>query len=318
MQDHPIVRAFHHPPTGSLAYVASDPGTGRCAIIDPVLGFDRRSGQVDTQFADTMALHLQTEGLRAEWVIDTHPHADHFSAVAYLGERLGARTATSATVTMVQEIWTKLYNLPGLRSTAWWDRLLIPGDRLELGSLSIEAIASPGHTAASVTYLIGDTAFIHDTLFMPDIGTARADFPGADARALYESIQGLLSLPEGTRLFTGHDYPPEGRAAAWETSIAQQRATNIHLRGNPDAASFIAMRQARDQSLPLPDLMLLALQVNLRGGRLPEPEADGHAYLRLPLDRFAAAPARPRTGARPPSPPPRARCALGSPSRLPG
>ena len=288
MQEHPTIHAFHHPPTGSLAYVASDPGTGRCAIVDPVLGFDRRSGHVDTRFADTMADHLRAEGLKAEWVIDTHPHADHFSAVAYLGERLGAQTATGAAVTVVQEIWAGLYNLPGLRSTRWWDRLLVPGDRLELGGMSIEAMASPGHTAASVTLLLEDAAFIHDTLFMPDLGTARADFPGGDARALYESIQGLLSLPEGTRLFTGHDYPPEGRSAAWEASVAQQRATNIHLRGNPDAASFMAMRQARDYSLPLPDLMLLALQVNLRGGRLPEPEADGHAYLRLPLARFTA------------------------------
>lgn len=288
MQEPPTIRAFHHPPTGSLAYVASDPGTGRCAIVDPVLGFDRRSGQVDTRFADTMADHLRAEGLTAEWVIDTHPHADHFSAVAYLGERLGARTATGAAVTVVQEIWARLYNLPGLRSTVWWDRLLVPGDRLELGGLSIEAMASPGHTAASVTLLLGDAAFIHDTLFMPDLGTARADFPGGDARALYESIQGLLSLPEDTRLFTGHDYPPKSRLAAWETSVAQQRATNIHLRDNPDAASFMAMRQARDHSLPLPDLMLLALQVNLRGGRLPEPEADSHVYLRLPLNRFTA------------------------------
>lgn len=288
MQDCPTVRAFHHPPTGSLAYVASDPGTGRCAIVDPVLGFDQRSGQVDTQFADSITDHLRAEGLKAEWVIDTHPHADHFSAVAYLGKRLGARTATGAAVTVVQEIWAGLYNLPSLRSLAYWDRLLSPGDRLELGETAIEVMASPGHTAASVTLLIGNAAFIHDTLFMPDLGTARADFPSGNARALYDSIQAILTLPEGTRLFTGHDYPPEGRSTSWESGVAQQRFTNIHLHGNSDAAIFIAMRQERDRSLALPDLMLLALQVNLRGGRLPDPEADGHAYLRLPLDRFTA------------------------------
>ena len=282
----PIVRAFHHPPTGSLAYVASDPGTGRCAIIDPVLGFNRRSGQVGTRFADAMADYVQAEGLRAEWIIDTHPHADHFSALAYLGQRLGARTATGAAVDVVQDIWAKLYNLPSLRSTTWWDRFLVTGDRLALGGMSIEVMASPGHTAASVTLLLGDVAFVHDTLFMPDLGTARADFPGGNAYALYSSIQRILALPEETRLFTGHDYPPKGRSAAWEASVAQQRATNIHLRDAPCAAAFVAMRQERDRTLPLPELMLLALQVNLRGGRLPEPEEDDHAYLRLPLNRF--------------------------------
>ena len=282
----PVVRAFHHPPTGSLAYVASDPATGRCAVIDPVLGFDRASGQVSTRFADALADHVQDQGLRAEWVIDTHPHADHFSALAYLGQRLGARTATGAAVEVVQEIWAGLYNMPGLRSAAPWDCLLAPGDRLPLGEMSIEAMASPGHTAASVTLLFGNAAFVHDTLFMPDLGTARADFPGGDARSLYRSIQRILALPETTRLFTGHDYPPEGREAAWESSVARQRADNVHLREAPDEAAFVAMRQARDRTLPLPDLMLLALQVNLRGGRLPEPEEDGHAYLRLPLQRF--------------------------------
>lgn len=286
MAAHPNVRAFHHPPTGSLAYVASDPGTGRCAVIDPVLGFDRRSGQVDTSFADAMAEHLRSEGLTTEWVLDTHPHADHLSALAYLGRQLGARTATGAAVTVVQEIWADFYNLPGLRSTRWWDRLLAPGDRLELGGTTIEVMASPGHTAASVTLLIGDAAFIHDTLFMPDLGTARADFPGGDAHALYDSIQRILALPEETRLFTGHDYPPENRRATWESNIAQQRATNIHLRDASDAAAFVIARQERDRLLPLPDLMLLALQVNLRGGRLPESEADGHTYCKLPLNRF--------------------------------
>ncbi|PZR12938.1 MAG: MBL fold metallo-hydrolase [Azospirillum brasilense] len=291
MPTSPAVRAFHHAPTGSVAYVVSDPGTGRCAVIDPVLGFDRRSGRVDTEFAEAMAGHLRKEGLKAEWVLDTHPHADHLSAVAYLGGRLGARTATGRDVTLVQDIWAEQYGLPDLRSSTYWDRLLSPGDRLELGGTAIEVMSSPGHTAASVTLVIGDAAFIHDTLFMPDLGTARADFPGGDARALYDSIQAILALPEGTRLFTGHDYPPEGQSPSWESSITQQRATNIHLCGNPCAAAFVAMRQERDRTLPLPELMLLALQVNLRGGRLPEPEANGVSCLRLPLNLFPADPA---------------------------
>ena len=286
MPARPIVRAFHHAPTGSLAYIASDPATGRCAVIDPVLGFDRTSGQVSTRFADALAEHVRDEGLRAEWVIDTHPHADHFSALGYLGRRLGARTATGATVEVVQEIWAGLYNMPGLRSAAPWDCLLAPGDRLPLGELSIEAMASPGHTAASVTLLFGDAAFVHDTLFMPDLGTARADFPGGDARSLYRSIQRILALPETTRLSPAHHNPPHGPAGAGEAPGARPRADNVHLCEAPDEAAFVAMRQARDRTLPLPDLMLLALQVNLRGGRLPEPEEDGHAYLRLPLQRF--------------------------------
>jgi len=287
MRNHPLVRAFHHPPTGSLAYVASDRGTGRCAVIDPVLGFDRLSGEVDTAFADSIADYLLAEGLTADWVIDTHPHADHLSAVAYLGGHLGALTATGAGVTMVQEIWASLYNLPGLRTAKHWDRLLSGGERLDLGETVIEVIDSPGHTAASVTLLIGDSAFVHDTMFMPDLGTARTDFPGGDARALYGAIQRLLALPDGTRLFTGHDYPPESRAAAWESDIARQRETNIHLRGGQTEAAFVHVRQERDRSLHLPELMLLAMQVNLRGGRLPEAEADGQIYLKLPLNRFA-------------------------------
>lgn len=290
----PIVDGFYDEGTGSVAYVVADPGTARGAVIDPVLGFDRDSGGTDTLLADEIAEHVRARGLTTEWVLDTHPHADHLSAVAYLGDRLGAPTGIGERVAAVQEIWADIYNLPELQTEGrrHWDRLFVEGDRFRVGGLEVEVVFSPGHTAASVTYLVGDAAFVHDTLFMPDSGTARADFPGGDARALYRSIQKILALPPQTRLFTGHDYRPGGREARWESTVAEQRARNIHLRDGVGEAEFVRLREGRDRTLPLPGLMLAALQVNLRGGRLPEPEANGTSYLKLPLDRFGAATAR--------------------------
>lgn len=287
----PIVQGFHDERTGSVAYVAADPGTGRCAVIDPVLGFDRNAGRTDTRLADEIADHIGLQGLTAEWVLDTHPHADHLSAVAYLGERLGAPTGIGERVAAVQGIWAEVYNLPGLRAEGrgHWDRLFADGDRFRVGGLEAEAVFSPGHTAASVTYVVGDAAFVHDTLFMPDSGTARADFPGGDARALYRSIRRILALPPETRLFTGHDYRPGGREARWESTVAEQRARNVHLRDGVGEEEFVRLREGRDKTLSLPELMLAALQVNLRGGRLPEPEANGTSYLKMPLNRFGAA-----------------------------
>lgn len=284
----PDVQAFYEPTSGSVAYVVSDPATRRCAVIDPVLGFDGASGQVDTDFADDMAAFVAAEGLHADWVLDTHPHADHLSAVAYLGEKLGAKTGTGARVRRVQELWASLYNTPCLAENGgrYWDRLLEESDRLPLGHMDIAIMNSPGHTAASVTFVVGDAAFIHDTLFMPDVGTARADFPGGDSRALYGSIRRVLALPPSTRLFTGHDYPPAGRKPRWESNPAQQWRENPWCRGEPETDAFVRRRNERDRELPLPKLMLKALQVNLRGGRMPEPEADGHCYLKLPIGRF--------------------------------
>lgn len=287
----PTVNGFYDEGTGSVAYIVADPGTARCAVIDPVLGFDRDSGATDTRLADAIAEHIRTRRLTAEWVLDTHPHADHLSAVAYLGERLAAPTGIGERVTAVQEIWADIYRLPELRIEGHrhWDRLFAEGDRFRIGGLEVEVVFSPGHTAASVTYLVGDTAFVHDTLFMPDAGTARADFPGGDARALYRSIQRILALPPQTRLFTGHDYRPGGREARWEATVAEQRARNIHLRNGVGEEEFVRLREERDRTLPLPGLMFAALQVNLRGGRLPEPEANGTSYLKLPLNRFGPA-----------------------------
>ncbi|SDB71700.1 MBL fold metallo-hydrolase [Belnapia rosea] len=290
----PLVEGFYDEGTGSVAYIVADPGTARCAVIDPVLGFDRDSGATDTRLADAIAEHIRTRRLTAEWVLDTHPHADHLSAVAYLGERLAAPTGIGERVTAVQEIWADIYRLPELRTEGhrYWDRLFAEGDRFRVGELEVEVLFSPGHTAASVTYLVGDAAFVHDTLFMPDAGTARADFPGGDARALYRSIQRILALPPQTRLFTGHDYRPGGREARWESTVAEQRARNVHLRDGVGEAEFVRLREERDRTLPLPGLMLAALQVNLRGGRLPEPEANGTSYLKLPLNRFGPATAQ--------------------------
>ncbi|PWC26838.1 MBL fold metallo-hydrolase [Teichococcus aestuarii] len=293
----PDVRAFHDAASGSVAYVVSDPGARSCAVIDPVLGFDAASGQVDTSFADDMAAFIAAEGLSTEWVLDTHPHADHFSAVAYLGAKLNARTGTGAKVRRVQALWAPLYNTPALSQDGgrYWDRLLEDGDSLPLGRISMTIMDSPGHTAASVTVLAGDAAFIHDTLFMPDVGTARADFPGGGSQALHESIQRILALPDDTRLFTGHDYPPGGREPRWESSVAQQRRNNPWLSDGADGDAFARRRDQWDRELPLPDLMLKALQVNLRGGRMPEAEEDGHCYLKIPVGRFADACPKART-----------------------
>lgn len=280
----PHVEAFHDPRTGSVQYVVSDPATRQCAIIDPVLDYDENSGRVRTTHADRLLAHVSQNGLAVEWILDTHPHADHFSASAYLRDATGAPTAIGANVVGVQKIWRELYNLPSLKADgSQWDRLFSHGERFRIGTLEATVLDSPGHTMASISYLVGDAAFIHDTLFMPDSGTARADFPGADARTLWRSIQAILSLPDNTRLFVGHDYQPGGRAAAWQSSVAEQKEKNPHIL-RQDEASYVALRQTRDRSLPIPRLMLHALQVNLNGGRLPEPEENGRRYLKIPLD----------------------------------
>lgn len=280
----PIIDAFHDERTGSVQYIVIDPATRRCAIIDPVLDYDEASGSTCTTHADALLAHVKSNDLKVDWILDTHPHADHFSAIAYLRDKTGAPTAIGARVVDVQEIWKTLYNLASLRTDGTqWDRLFSDGDRFQIGTIEATVMASPGHTKASITYLIGNAAFIHDTLFMPDAGTARADFPGADARTLWQSIQNILALPRQTRLFTGHDYRPGGRESAWESSIASQEAHNAHIIGHNEQ-TFVAMREARDRTLPIPRLMLHALQVNLNGGRLPEPEENGRRYLKIPLD----------------------------------
>jgi glyoxylase-like metal-dependent hydrolase (beta-lactamase superfamily II) len=280
----PDVSAFYDARTGSLQYVVADPATKKCAIIDPVLDFDEKSGSTATRNADAILDHVAANGLTVEWILDTHPHADHFSAAQYLKSRTGAPTAIGEHVRDVQTIWKEIYNWPDFACDgSQWDRLFADGETFKIGELDARVMHSPGHTLASITYVVGDAAFIHDTLFMPDSGSARADFPGGSAARLWNSIEAILALPDETRLFTGHDYQPGGREALWQSTVAEQKARNPHLHGK-SAEDFIQLREARDRTLPMPKLILHALQVNIRGGRLPEAETDGRRYLKIPLD----------------------------------
>ena len=286
----PDVCAFYEKRSFSIQYVVSDPSTRKCAIIDPVLDFDEKSGATATRSADEILDHVAKEGLTVEWILDTHPHADHFSAAHYLKGRTGAPTAIGAKVVEVQKLWKDIYNWPALPADgSQWDRLFEADDTFTIGNIPAKVLFSPGHTLASVTYVVGDAAFVHDTLFMPDGGTARADFPGGSASRLYRSITEILSLPDATRIFTGHDYQPGGREPRFESTVAEQKACNIHLGQCASEAEFIALREARDRTLPMPKLILHALQVNMNGGRLPEPEANGTRYLKFPLDALKGA-----------------------------
>lgn len=286
-----VVAGFFENRTYSIQYVIADPETKRCAIIDPVLDFDPNSGTTATESADALLEYIDRENYSLEWILDTHPHADHFSAAGYLNDRTGAPTATGEKVTEVQKLWKGLYNLADSFPTdgSQWDKLFADGERFKIGNLDVEVLFTPGHTLASIAYLVGDAAFIHDTIFMPDGGTARADFPGGSARALWKSIERILALPDETRLFTGHDYCPGDREPEWESTVAQQKAENIHLTKVKSEEEFIAMREGRDHDLPMPELILHSLQVNIRGGRLPEPESNGKRYLKIPLDSFQGA-----------------------------
>lgn len=280
----PEVEVFYDPRTSSLQYVVADPATRRCAIIDPVLDYDEKSGSVATTSADTILAFVNERELSVQWILDTHPHADHLSAARYLHEKTGAPTAIGDRIVEVQHLWKDLYNLPDLATNgSQWNKLFAHGETFTIGDLPVGVMHSPGHTLASITYVIGDAAFIHDTLFAPDSGTARCDFPGGSASRLWASIQAILALPESTRLFTGHDYCPNGRPLRCQSSIAEQRATNSHISKVASEAEFIALREKRDATLPMPKLILHALQVNIRGGRLPEPEADGRSYLKIPI-----------------------------------
>lgn len=281
----PQVDAFFDKRTCSVQYVVSDPATKCCALIDPVLDYDEKSGSVATKSADALLGRVKEQDLTVEWILDTHPHADHFSAAGYLKDRTGAKTAIGERIVDVQRLWKEIYSLDGFEADgSQWDHLFADGDVFRIGDMDVRVVFSPGHTLASITYVVGDAAFIHDTLFMPDFGTARCDFPGGDAGALWSTIQSILSLPGDTRLFSGHDYMPGGRAPAWESTVASQKAQNVHLAQARTENEFVAMRQARDAKLPMPKLILHALQVNMAGGRLPAPESNGTRYLKIPLD----------------------------------
>jgi glyoxylase-like metal-dependent hydrolase (beta-lactamase superfamily II) len=285
----PEVKAFFDQHTSSVQYVVSDAATRICAIIDPVLDFDENSGAISTTNADAILDYIAEQGLAVEWILDTHPHADHLSATYYLKQRTGASMAIGEHVIEVQKFWKDIYNLPTLAADgSQWDRLFVDGERFKVGSIDARVLLSPGHTLASVTYVIGNAAFVHDTLFTPGRGTARADFPGGSSRGLWRSIQDILTLPDETRIFTGHDYPPQGDAPIWESTIAEQKQANAHI-AHVSETDFVKLREARDKTLPVPRLILHALQVNLRGGRLPEPEANGRRYLKFPLDALGGA-----------------------------
>ena len=242
----PDVAGFFDPRTFSVQYVVSDPETKQCAIIDPVLDYDEKSGATATHHADELLTYVTENGFNVQWILDTHPHADHFSAAQYLRKKTGAPTAIGGYVTDVQELWKDIYNWPDFPADgSQWDHLFRADDELKIGNLRGQVMFSPGHTKASVTYVIGDSAFVHDTIFQPDFGTARADFPGGDARQLWESIQSILSLPDETRLFTGHDYMPDGRDSEWESTVAEQKRTNKHL-ANASQSEYVEFRNTRD------------------------------------------------------------------------
>lgn len=282
----PHVHGIFDAATNTITYVVHDPATKAAAIIDPVLDFSPRNARISTASADAVLDYVRAEGLDLLYVLETHAHADHLSAAHHIREKTGAPVVIGSHITDVQAIFADLFEADDVhRDGSVFDRLVADGDVLPLGSLSIHVLHTPGHTPACVTYVIGDAAFVGDTVFMPDYGTARADFPGGDARTLYRSIRKILDLPAGTRVFTGHDYPPETRAQpAWEASVAQHRTANIHVHDSISEEVFVTMRESRDKTLAAPLLILPSLQVNIRAGNLPPATAEGHVYLRLPVN----------------------------------
>ena len=284
----PDVWGIYEPDTGSIQYICADPATKKAALIDVVLNFDPASFATDTRSMDQVLDLVKEQGLSVEWVLDTHPHADHAMASARLKDRTGAPNAIGERVAEIAELWRDIYNTPDAFDTARdFDRLFADGDTFNLGEMEIRVMLSPGHTLGSITYICGDAAFVHDTFMQPDSGTSRADFPGGSSEELWNSLQAILALPGDTRLFIGHDYGAEGRdAPEWEARVDDHKARNIHVGGDADKATYIETRDQRDATLALPDRMLAVLQINLRGGRLPDAESDGAHYLKLPVNKF--------------------------------
>ena len=283
----PQIASFFDPATFTASHVMRDPASKSAAIIDSVLDFDPASGRTATKSADRIIAFVREQGLEIEWILETHAHADHMSAAPYLQQKLGGRIAIGNQIVAVQEVFGTLFHAGAefARDGSQFDRLFADGDNFKIGGLDVSVLHVPGHTPADIAYVAGDAAFIGDTLFMPDYGTARTDFPGGDARTLFRSIRRLLSLPGETRLFLCHDYKAPGRDKfAWETTVAQEKTANIHVHDGVEEESFTAMREARDATLDMPRLILPSIQVNMRGGRLPEPESNGTRYLKLPLD----------------------------------
>lgn len=284
----PVIDAFFDPPTFTITYLVTDPRQRRAAIVDPVLDYDHRAGKAATVSADRVLAKAAERGLQVDWVLETHAHADHLTAAPHIKARTGAQVVIGEHIVDVQKIFKPVFNARDVSCEGTeFDRLVKDGERLALGSIAIEVMHVPGHTPADVAYRVGDTVFVGDTIFMPDYGTARTDFPGGDAGKLYHSIRRLLALPPATRLFMCHDYKAPGRDHyAWETTVHDERARNVHVHDGIDEQSFVAMRQERDATLAAPVLLLPAVQVNIRAGHLPPPDANGTSYLRIPV-RFA-------------------------------
>lgn len=282
----PEVVAFFDPDTNTISYVVRDPSSDACAVFDSVMDFDYASGHISFTHADAIIAHIRAKGWRVEWLIETHAHADHLSAAPYIQRQLGGRLGIGENIKIVQDVFGKVFNegTEFQRDGSQFDRLFRDGDSYQIGSMTAYAMSTPGHTPACMTHVIGDAAFVGDTLFMPDAGSARADFPGGDAAVLYRSIKRILALPDPVRLFMCHDYGPNGRDIRWETTVGDERAHNIHVRDGITEAEFVDMRQARDRALAMPRLIIPSLQVNIRGGELPPKDQDGRTFLKVPVN----------------------------------
>ena len=280
------VQPFFDPATWTITYVVYDQPGSACAIIDPVLDYDPKSGRTRTDSADKVVAFVREHRLQVRWILETHAHADHLTAAPHLRRELGGQIAIGNNITQVQGIFKKVLNLePEFRQAgSQFDRLLVDGEILVVGTLQVEALAAPGHTTGCMAYKVGDAVFVGDTLFMPDVGTARCDFPGGDAATLYRSVRKLLGLLPATRLFMCHNYPPGGRDAQWQSTVSEQRSRNIHIHDGVTQEQFVAMRKARDATLQMPNLILPSIQVNIRAGQLPPAEANGTSYLKIPLN----------------------------------
>lgn len=282
----PLIESFFDPTTGTVTYVVYDEAGGHAAVIDPVLDFNPKSGRTMTHSADEVIAFIRKTGLTLDWILETHAHADHLSAASYIQEQLGGRIAIGEHITQVQVVFKKIFNLERgfTLDGSQFDYLFSDHETFHVGKLIGRAINVPGHTPADLAYQFGNAVFVGDTLFMPDVGTARCDFPGGDAHHLYQSIQKILSLPEDTQLYMCHDYPPDGRDPVWQSTVAQQRAANIHVHDGVSEESFVEMRHARDVTLDKPTLIIPSIQLNIRAGHMPPPEDDGKVYLKIPIN----------------------------------
>ena len=283
----PHVVPFFDEHTFTVTYVVHDPATDVCAVVDSVLDFDHASGRTDTSSVDEVIAFIKEKGWTLDWILETHVHADHLSAAPYIQEKLGGKIAIGENIRLVQDTFGKVFNegTEFQRDGSQFDRLLKEGDQIKLGSFTLNVLYTPGHTPACMTYVVGDAAFVGDTLFMPDFGSARCDFPGGSADQMWDSVQKILSLPDNTRVFVGHDYKAEGRDHyAWESTVGEQKTANKHVGGGKTKEEFVKARTERDAQLAMPRLILPSLQVNMRGGRFPEPEDDGRVYLKTPVN----------------------------------